>query len=66
MPALRMPVETPLGRLSGRNCIYLDRCSADENAQELALEGDISGLLVDSTLKETWVPYVIRFRGVAA
>ena len=59
MPTSRVALESPLGRLNGRACIYLDEHHADAVAASLQLEGDIYG-------PDMWVPYVLRFIGVAA
>ena len=66
MPTSRVALESPLGRLNGRDCIYLDKHHADAVAASLQLEGDINGSLAKPGAPVMWVPYVLRFIGVAA
>jgi len=38
-----IPIETPLGRFDGRDCIYLDHISFLDNETTLQLDGSING-----------------------
>ena len=61
-----VPVETPLGRFYGRDCIYLDLVRFEDGTTTLILEGSINGNLCTVSQSDDFVPYILRFRGVLA
>lgn len=61
-----VPVETSLGFLDGRDCIFLDRVVLDDAAGTVTLEGEVSGSHCSGTTSDRHIPYVLRFGGVAA
>ncbi len=66
MSDIHFAVVTPLGKLDGRDCIYLDDHQENRARLTLTLEGDINGSLCEHPAPEKWVPYVLRFTGVIA
>ena len=54
-----------LGVLSGRDCIYLDTLTQDEFGN-LTFKGEINGTLAEKMPGLAWIPYTLKFRGVAA
>lgn len=64
--ARNIPIETALGHLSGRDCIYLDRFAFEDGAGTLVLDGCINGDLCTSRKPNRFVPYTLRFHGVLA
>ena len=56
------PIETELGVLRGRDCVYLDAVEQDGDGN-MAFTGEINGKLAAGT---GWVPYRLVFQGVAA
>jgi len=61
----RQPVQTPLGVLRGRDCIYLDAAAFENGTSELVLRGAINGELVGAGPAGDFA-YVLRFTGVLA
>jgi hypothetical protein len=59
------PVTTPLGKLWGRDCIYLDERNFDSTNAILSLTGEINGALCEPACAVKWIAYRIRFTGVA-
>lgn len=56
--------DTPLGRLHGRDCIFLDRASLKEN--KLILEGEINGSLAGKAAQGEWISFRLIFQNVIA
>lgn len=61
-----IPIETALGRLDGRDCIYLDHFAFEDGTGTLALDGSINGNLCSTRQPGRFVPYKLRFHGVLA
>jgi hypothetical protein len=61
-----IPIETALGRLDGRDCIYLDGFAFEDGTGTLVLDGSINGNLCSNRQPGRFVPYTLRFRGVLA
>ena len=62
----KIPIETDLGVLRGRDCIYFSKAEQDE-MDNLTFTGDINGALVDKHRNEKdWFPYQLTFRRVLA
>lgn len=61
-----IPIETSLGRLFGRDCIFLDRFVFEDEKSTLVLEGCIGGKLCTIQQPDRFIPYILRFRGVLA
>jgi hypothetical protein len=61
-----IPIETALGRLDGRDCIYLDSFAFEDGTGTLVLDGSINGNLCSTRQPGRFVPYTLRFRGVLA
>lgn len=57
-------IDTPLGRLRGRDCIFLDKAALKGN--KLILEGEINGALANKTAQKEWISYRLTFNGVIA
>lgn len=64
--AQNIPIETALGHLDGRDCIYLDRFASEGGPGTLVLEGSVNGNLCTLRQPGRFVPYTLRFRGVLA
>jgi len=64
MTMQHLPIETSLGVLFGRDCIYLDSEEFDEKGQTLTLKGEINGALVSNAPRKVWIPYAFKFKGV--
>jgi hypothetical protein len=60
------PIETALGRLVGRDCVYLDRFAFEDGTSTLVLYGSINGNLCSVQQPDRFVPYTLWFRGVLA
>lgn len=59
-------VNTCLGVLKGRDCIYLDKVKQD-GQKNLTFTGDINGHLISQYIDEKdWFPYTLIFRQVLA
>ena len=59
-------VNTCLGVLKGRDCIYLDQVKQDA-LNNLTFTGDINGHLISQCRDEKdWFPYTLTFRQVLA
>jgi hypothetical protein len=61
-----IPIETALGRLHGRDCIYLDRFTFEDGTSTLILDGSINGNLCTTRQPGRFVPYSLRFHGMLA
>lgn len=61
-----IPIETFLGRLDGRDCIFLDGFSFDDPKGTLVLKGSINGNLCTARQSGHFIPYRLKFRGVLA
>jgi hypothetical protein len=61
-----IPIETALGRLNGRDCIYLDGFAFEDRMGTLVLDGCINGNLCTTQHPGRMVPYTLRFCGVLA
>lgn len=61
-----IPIETALGRLDGRDCIYLDRFAFEDGTGTLVLDGAINGTLCTIPQPGRFVPFTLRFLGVLA
>ncbi|MCL2368935.1 MAG: hypothetical protein FWC72_08050 [Oscillospiraceae bacterium] len=57
-------IETSVGVLSGRDCIFLDTVMQDADNNSMVFAGDINGNLV-AKAKE-WLPYKLKFMQVLA
>ena len=57
-----IPIETVVGFLTGRDCVYLDKVTQDVNSGVLVFEGDINGNLV--VCEKEWLPYKLKFTQV--
>jgi hypothetical protein len=60
------PIETVLGRLDGRDCIYLDGYWFEDGSSTLTLEGSINGDLCGIAQPGRFISFTLRFRGVLA
>lgn len=58
-----VPIETDLGFLYGRDCIYLNKTVYGHN---LILEGKINGNLCGKEQRDRFIPYRLTFKGVLA
>ncbi len=54
-----------LGKLNGRDCIYIDTVTLD-GYDSLIFSGEINGDLASKIRDEKWVPYTLKFRRVLA
>lgn len=57
------PIETSLGILKGRDCIYLDKVY--KNARSYIFEGEINGRLLNNG-KEGFIKYKLEFKNVVS
>lgn len=64
MAIQHIPIETSLGVLFGRDCIYLDSAECDDERQVLTLKGEVNGALVSNAPRDAWISYELRFLGV--
>jgi hypothetical protein len=62
----RSPVKTDLGILDGRDCIYLDKLNYIYEKHTLTIEGELNGNLCEIAIKDSFIPYTIKFLGVLA
>jgi hypothetical protein len=60
-----IPVETEVGVLRGRDCLFLDRVELPTGTRTVVLHGEINGSLC-SQPADAWVEYRLEFRGVLA
>ena len=60
------PVESEIGVLRGRDCIYLDSVELREGTNVLVLRGEINGDLCSRQRPGELIPYRLTFRGVLA
>lgn len=65
MPS-NIPIETPLGRLDGRDCIYLHGFAFEYGPCTLVLDGSINGNLCSIKQPGRSILYTLRFSGVLA
>jgi hypothetical protein len=61
-----IPIETVLGQLNGRDCIYLNSISSENDGCTLWLDLTINGNLCSRRQKDKFPPCSIRFSGIAA
>ena len=61
-----IPVQTELGILSGRDCIYLDSAKFSDSQSNFILKGDINGDLCSKEILGEEIPYKVIFEGVLA
>lgn len=61
-----VPVETKVGYLSGRDCIFLDKVLISEGQNTLTLKGDLNGNLCSKPQAGIEIPYKLVFSGVLA
>lgn len=54
-----------LGVLYGRDCIYIDTVTLDDN-DSLTFSGEINGYLASKIRKGIWIPYKLEFKRVIA
>lgn len=54
-----------LGKLDGRDCVYIDTVTLDGN-DLLTFSGEINGFLASKIRAEIWIPYTLKFRRVLA
>lgn len=59
------PIDTELGELRGRDCIFLDEVSLPDT-NTLVLKGGINGSLCSQGENEKEYPYKLVFKGVLA
>lgn len=57
------PIETSLGILKGRDCIYLDKVY--KNARSYIFEGEINGRLLNNG-KDGFIKYKLEFKNVVS
>ena len=60
------PVETDLGILEGRDCIYLDEVFLKDNQTTLILVGEINGNLCSNKQSGKFISFELIFSGVIA
>ena len=60
-----VPIETDVGTLAGRDCIYLDKTQRSVSGDSLVLEGGIMGALCRPRRDDVEIPYCLVFHGVA-
>lgn len=59
-------IEIPsLGLLKGRDCIFLDTVTQDQN-DCLVFRGELNGMLAERIAKNIRIPYTLSFRGIIA
>lgn len=54
-----------LGKLDGRDCVYIDTVTLDNN-DFLTFSGEINGYLASKIRAEKWIPYTLKFSRVLA
>ncbi len=54
-----------IGILDGRDCIYIDSVTQDDN-DNLTFIGNINGFLASKVRKSKWIPYKLNFSRVIA
>ena len=64
--ATNVAVDTPVGTLSGRDCIYLDDISFGDDANTLILKGELNGSLCSNAALGSTYSYVATFHGLMA
>jgi len=60
------PINTELGILKGRDCIFLDEVKLEIGQNNLILLGEINGDLCSREQSGLYIPYEISFNGVLA
>ena len=58
------PINTDVGQLNGRDAIYLDKETFNENREELILLGEINGNLCSQLNTGEFIPYEMKFSGI--
>ena len=61
-----VPIQTVLGTLKGRDCIYLDDAAFQNGVNQFVLKGEINGNLCSKKRTGIDIPYEIIFFGVMA
>ena len=54
-----------LGRLNGRDCIYIDMVTQDD-MDNLIFKGEINGWLAEKIRKDIFIPYTLTFKRIIA
>lgn len=54
-----------LGKLDGRDCLYIDTVTLDSD-DLLTFSGEINGCLASKIRAEKWIPYTLKFSRVLA
>jgi hypothetical protein len=62
----REAINTELGLLCGRDCIFLDEVKVENSGGTLVLIGDINGHLCEEKSTDDYLGYTMRFHGVLA
>ena len=61
-----IPVKTEkLGKLNGRDCIYIDKVFQDD-MDNLVFEGEITGFLAEKITTDRFIPYRLAFYRIIA
>lgn len=66
MPNKYVAINTELGLLKGRNCIYLDEVSIEDGTNTLVLNGDVDGNLCSKGRVGEDMQFTLTFTGVLA
>lgn len=66
MPNKYVAIDTELGLLKGRNCIYLDEVSIEDGTNTLVLKGDVNGNLCSRGRAGEDMQFALKFTGVLA
>jgi hypothetical protein len=61
-----VPIQTSLGELHGRDCIFLDEIKFPDGPNVLVLEGEINGNLCETRTAREFIPHQLKFYGVMA
>ena len=57
-----LPIETPLGLLNGRDCIFVDKVDYDVGSNSVVLYGEINGNLCSRDVaRKSYIPYRLQF-----
>ena len=64
MTVEHIPIETSLGVLFGRDCIFLDAVSFSDVDRVLHIEGEIGGDRLANGAGNVWIPYELKFINV--
>jgi hypothetical protein len=61
-----VPIQTSLGELHGRDCMFLDAIKFPDGPGILVLEGEINGNLCGIRTAGKFIPYQLTFYGIMA